>query len=657
MNKFLSNISCYIIFFIIFFLFTFGLFINGITNIYTTSVKFVYGLDVFLTILIISIFLLRFKLRLTTINDKNLIKSRYIFIFVVLIFCVLSNLFYKTQINDAAICLNESYNMIFNHDQFNLEYFIRIPYNFFYLLYCTVFNFLFVDNAEIALRIANIIEFIVIIVLLEKILEISNHKDSIVLYRLLTLLWLPQYSLIPVSYGWIPGLCCIVISIYSLLIYLNASKYSYIVISILSAILSIALKLNYAIYVIAIILALYFKYNFKHLKIIGLFCISLIIGLNISSILLKTAYNIPSNSEIPLSIRFAMTNYRNSEVEYIGDTSQLDGWVDGSHEVTYQELKDDGLTNITSRINERASQIIASQFKLMQENPRDAINFYWHKINTTWFVKDYGIFNGYNLSFRNLEMSINSVEIIVYYICCFSYILIFFGIFMYLIKSKLKNFGFFELVVLLGLVGFFMFYLLLETQSRYVIVNIILLLPIASTGLVHALRIKRTNKIITKSLLCVCVIAISLVSCIHKNYKPIAKQSFGEYYSKVSLNQGYTYNLSLSKDTSINKINMILTGNCSECLLSINCLDMNGNSVSYQNIQLPYINDYWWDSLKINPFILPMGDYTIQITSNEPIELLIDKYNSSYIDIVTYGYTYDSIFNYRYIEENNFTNI
>ena len=650
LNNLINTTSLLIMFFISLFLLILELFISGYTMIYVQEIRYIFGIS-FIPFLF-ALFLFINRTKITTFVNQN---KR---IFTILFYCYLTILCVYLCLNctppnyDAQICLNlaKNFQNLFNASLSELYYIMQYPFNISIILFDYIMISISSEYFMAILYGLNIFCLLLSYYYLEKIfILIYNNKFNDVYFKLISLLWIPPLFMTPFIYGWLYGIFLIILAIYNLVKYNSSSKLSNLLTYFIFLTLGIFFKLNYAIYGIAIVLGLLFSQAIKKNKIkFGLIILTLtsvIIGLKAPTTINQILFNIPKNSSSPISLHVMMTNYRE-------DNLYIPGWVDGTHEKAYYNATLPGFENASIRANELAVNQIKIQLQNAINNPKNAAKFYIEKLASGWATKDFGIFNEFECSPRNLTID-NSLAI---YILLFSIqtgtYLIFYGFFRFCINLlKIKNLDIIGWIFGIGFVGFFLYHLISEIQSRYVIIPILMIIPLASLELNEEINPKKikNNKIITTLL----IISI-LDTSFNTRYYAINNNHKLKELVAYDILTAHTIAFTLTQDTKLEALNIMLAGTGVDDALEIVIYDESGCVVHYENKANINVDAYWWNLIDIKDVFLKAGSYSISLKSkSNNIKLLVDYNNNSYFELLSKGKRFTSIKDLRYITPNN----
>lgn len=290
-------------------------------------------------------------------------------------------------------------------------------------------------------------------------------------------------------YGNIIGLTLALIAILFTILYLEKDKFYYLIPAGISISLSILIKTNYYIFLCAIICILLLniikKWNLKVLLIFPIFIISYF-SINIGYEQILKHYNIDSSTGVP------MINYI-----YMGMAEPTDlspGWYTGDQVKVYTE------SNYNKEKNsELISELIKNRLNYFIKNPIEFLNYYSQKIGSTWlnptfqtvwcslpgtryrWYPDYAHYLGYHEKVLSMvggnlykleENYFNIYQIIIF---------IFASIGLFKISNNTISLKFYLLPI--TFIGGFLFHILWETKSIYVIQYYFILLPFAAFGL------------------------------------------------------------------------------------------------------------------------------------------------------------------------------
>lgn len=285
-------------------------------------------------------------------------------------------------------------------------------------------------------------------------------------------------------YGIIPGMMFALIAVYAEIRYLKENKIFFAVVSALSIAIAMLIKSNYLIWLIAM-MAVAVVYLFKRKKYIRdviFIAVTLVISMNIQSVA-KSIYenraDIDLGDSIPYSSWIAMG---------LNESEMAPGWYNYYHTISNFE----GSNFDADVASERSKKEIKKRIKYFAENPQYTNDFFYLKTVSQWNETSYeSIWNNvvrgqFKPKNTFAEWVCNDGAVTVRRIMdCFAQ-LVFFGFLIgcvYALKKKKLINLFFPLVF----IGGFMYQLMSEGKSQYIIPYFILMSGFASYGIVNLL--------------------------------------------------------------------------------------------------------------------------------------------------------------------------
>ena len=285
-------------------------------------------------------------------------------------------------------------------------------------------------------------------------------------------------------YGDIPGIMCTIYAVYFIMKYCMDNKKRYLFISSIFMMFGYIFRTNNLIFIIAIwiylIMDMIDKKN-EYVKRIGLLIAFIIIAMLPNTLIQKAfenAFNLNGENSFPVSGYL----YMGMSEGYKGN-----GWYNDDAALAWDDIE---------RAKEEYPQRIKERTVYYIQNPIYTIKFYAKKVASMWAENSYGAF-WYNLSFNfgNVvegkateeerasyvavdELLLNQSEKLHMYQKALI-ILIFAGTIYTIIKNRkhLSN----ECILLMTIfIGGFLFEILWEAKSRYILPYIVILIPIAS---------------------------------------------------------------------------------------------------------------------------------------------------------------------------------
>lgn len=473
---------------------------------YYEEVKFYYNSWKFLLLIIISILIIY----LLTTYIINKIKPWTLFIFCFLVYTVLfcflvlnvpwsmradQKYVYDAAVNfdlgDYSSFFNGEYMFVYPH-QLGLLSFERILINIFGKSLPILFSCYFVMVILI-----NFFQW--------KISNIIFNKSIINnITILISFLFLPQLFLTLFIYGQIPGLLFLIISIY-LMLYLwknectSIKKYFYYSLILLFLSISIYIRKNYSIMLVALIIVLVLlsihNKKYKYLIMAITIVTSSYTLNNFSNNYYANKIGVDKlNKGMPNILWITMGLKENDKFPTLG------GWWSGYNNWVYS----------TSNYNIEESQLrskshLKSSVRNFYSNPKYAFKFFKNKIETTWLDPYFqSVWAGPMTLFEDKKY--NKITTSIYtggkinnyvsYMLNILLIMIYFfsavGIF---IKNKYNQLDYISLYSILFFIGTFIFHLIWETKALYVYPAVYLLIPFSAYGIYNTFKNKNIIKL------------------------------------------------------------------------------------------------------------------------------------------------------------------
>lgn len=340
------------------------------------------------------------------------------------------------------------------------------------------------------IKIVNLIWTEILIVCFYKIIEILFKKNSYqIIYLFLMMINLPLLMFTTFIYGEVPSIALFSVGLLFLLKLIkkvaatNKSRIASIVISTLCFTLSVALRKNMLVIMIAVFIALFFtallekRYWLLLLDVafIGT-CLFITPGIQILYELRAGNY---LNDGVPALTYFAMG------MQY---ADRGNGWYNGYNFTTYENSGLDA-----ALASKTAAEYISSRLDYFSQNLGECFKFYFDKFQVQWCDGTYAslqatlaTFGGRRPFFENLYSYNGFGHVIFIFICNVFQNLLYLGNCIFCIvtmKQKDKKYSFPHYLCLIGVLGIFLFHTIWEANSRYIFHSSILLLPTAAYGL------------------------------------------------------------------------------------------------------------------------------------------------------------------------------
>ena len=416
----------------------------------------------------------------------------------------------SAPIADSMSVYEAAMQLFRGEDIFNPYYFEYNPQNLtLAYIFAGVFKLLHSSNVVI-LKIVNAIAncFTILgLYFITKQLK-KDYKINMPLFILLAFTYIPIILLVNFTYGDLIGLAFVIFGIYFAMQYVNKRKVKYIAISSILMMIAVILRMNNLIFVIAITIYLLLNLlekkrtesenlSFKKQLILKLVCILAFIIIsvcpsNILKNMLGNLYHLDLNKE------FLATRYIDMGMQ---EGMRANGWYNTTGDLGFEDNVPSSTYEgmIKERLTEFSQDIIYT------------IKFYTKKIISMWAEPlqesiwqnlsfNFGLYHGEEEKDANQleewkkgdEQLLKSEKSVQLYQK--SLLLIIFGGTLYFIIKQRKYISNEALLLLICFIGGFMFHILWEGKSRYIIPYIVILIPVACTSWDKYRKIKRQNK-------------------------------------------------------------------------------------------------------------------------------------------------------------------
>ena len=447
---------------------------------------------------------------LKNLNISNLIK-KIILIFLILVYGLLQVVW--INVRNA----NPNYDQYYVYDsaakmangkeeQLDKEYLEMYPQQISLIsFYSLILKFLGTESVKV-LQYLNVIANVFTVLglyLIAKIIQNKENKLNLIALFTITLTFITIMFLSTFIYGDLISLPFAIYSIYFVIKYIKENKFKYLILSAILMCISYFLRMNMLIFFIAILIYLLLEFTkfinklvkdkslnkklkIKNISIKGalivVFCIISILPTNLFKIYMQKKLNLNPENSFPV-IGFIDLG--------LSDSTRGPGWYVDPY---VDKWKEDG--HNTEPMKER----ISSKLEIFKEDPKILFEFYFYKIASMWGENSFGSM-WYNLSFNFGNMSVNKgtaseVEIenykkidnIIYknYSFIMAYdkiiiLLIFISVLLFILRNKdITNE---QILLILIFVGGFLFHIIWEAKSRYILPYVIMLLPIMAIGI------------------------------------------------------------------------------------------------------------------------------------------------------------------------------
>lgn len=327
-----------------------------------------------------------------------------------------------------------------------------------------------------------------------KILGDDNHKKNILII-LLSFSFLPQFFFITFRYNLIPGFFLCTLSFWLYLRHLKNKETKDLILSIIFIVLATALRNNFAIALIAMVL---YHLFFETRKRVGVYILLGFLVLNFTvnygiKTYTESVTKLPVSEGNPKSMWIAMSTKPDNRALNAGWYTNWVTKVMKQYNYNYK------------KIDEVAKTQISLNFEYFFSHPKEMLSYFSEKFFTTWLEPSFQAFWSGPREIYN-QPSYNSFVRSIYnkgsiYEGLFTFmnsilVLIYVSTLYYLVMMKKNRKYFLFLIYILGGV---LFHLMWETKSQYVYPYVFMLLPIV-VEVIYSIYKKRLLQIETKSL-------------------------------------------------------------------------------------------------------------------------------------------------------------
>lgn len=263
------------------------------------------------------------------------------------------------------------------------------------------------------------------------------------------------------------------------------------VLSVFSFAIAVLIRKNTLVLMIAVLIVTFFHWFIRHnwewlaySILCGIVCVSilpLVIGMYENRAGNTLSEGVTASSYIAMGMQ---------------DTSgRGPGWYNGFNNSTYEKAGFD--IDEADRISRQA---ISERKDYFANNPKEALKFYSRKISTQWFDGTYASLQATQATVSERSAFFNELFYgkykAIYDEYCNAYQgVVYCGAFvcmMCLLKERKKN-NLWKFMFAIGVFGGFLFHVLWEANSRYIVTYSFLLIPYGALGINTILNIKRTE--------------------------------------------------------------------------------------------------------------------------------------------------------------------
>jgi len=473
-----------------------------VNNISSVTDLYEY-IPIYLCIFISLSLLLYLFIKLSKRINKNIIYITYFILIFIIPFTL-----YKLSIANVIFDGKEVFDFTFeslkgNYQQvFKGSYMAIFPLQYGLSLFwtiiikiCAIFNSQLIYNYSACLNIISFIHavmtslILLFAFLIIKRLSKNNESDKCV-YVFLSLTCLPLFLFFLILYSDIPSILFLMISTYFFIVYIQNKIIKYMLLSVLFIGAAMALRFNAAVFAIAFMLILIYHSLFEKRKIMN--AILAVLFLIIPVII----------SRIPYKYYEIVSNYKNmvNTKEYQIDDGEplllcvsmgLDinggnyGWYNGKTMHTYVDIC--GLDSSCGE--EKAREQISESLKTMSSDPLLTLDFFYHKMASQWGDGSMGALN-ISPATENIDRTIvnfiyrgTSNIILKCYAKAHLILVTLLALLLMIKKRKVRELSILELTFEIIVLGGFMASIFWETNSRYNLPYLYILIILASTNI------------------------------------------------------------------------------------------------------------------------------------------------------------------------------
>lgn len=415
-----------------------------------------------------------------------------------------------TPVADSMRVYEAAVDMYKGQGLTNLKYFELNPQNLLLSFAFSLFFKLFNSSNLLIIKIINIIANCFTILglyfitkLLKKDYQIKESKCLI-----LSLTYIPIMLLINFIYGDLVSLPFDIFGLYFLMKYGKEKKIKYFVVSALLLMIAVILRMNNLIFVVAGIIYIFMnlqlnkdsfinKHNMKELGLkvflIIVFFMVTIFPTKILKEILQEKYNLDPKMEIPITRYIAMG---------MQEGPRANGWYNETGDIAHFE---------TEPNNKQYNDMIVERLSYFSKHIPYTAKFYTKKIVSMWAEPlQESIWQNLSFNFESIDKNkeltkeeqasleqtdikiLENQKTVQLYLKAFIFII--FGTTILVIIRNRKNISNEVVLLLLVFIGGFIFHLLWEGKSRYIIPYIIVLIPLATINVKKQLIRKSSKK-------------------------------------------------------------------------------------------------------------------------------------------------------------------
>ncbi len=308
---------------------------------------------------------------------------------------------------------------------------------------------------------------------------LTEERRALIYYLLLSAACFPLFFYVTFVYGEIPSLSCSLVAVWMFLEYQKKGKKRYLIGCCIACSLACLIRNNSLILLIAFVGILLVTGIGKKKWKSGMMAGLLILSLFASRWALRTVYemraDIKLNDGAPMILYIAMGMQKGEGAP---------GWSNGYILHAYWgEAEFDG---------ELATQIAVKDIRTslagFQENPLYALSFYREKFTSQWNDPTYECFamthiNGWERCGVVNSMYDGKLHTLMTWFMNQYQSLIFIGVFLWLIFNFWRKKELEDKILLITIIGGFLFHMIWEAKGRYILPYFVMMLPMAAVGL------------------------------------------------------------------------------------------------------------------------------------------------------------------------------
>lgn len=206
---------------------------------------------------------------------------------------------------------------------------------------------------------------------------ILNNELAVKYAILLSFLFIPQFFFILFIYGLIPGMLCLVISVYGMTKYFKVGKMRYFAVNLIFITLAGLLKNNFMIAAIA--MSFVYILNAIQRKRCKLFCYSLVLLLCVNAASSGIVRYYEHESGITINQAMPKILYLTMGLQDDPEKTTLGGWWNSYHEKTHADADYDPTISA-----EQGKRDLKERAEYLANHPQYTIRFFHKKVRSTW---------------------------------------------------------------------------------------------------------------------------------------------------------------------------------------------------------------------------------------------------------------------------------